>query len=264
MTDSNAPVPSQPSSKHKRPWTILGRLSKAVREQNWFAVVLELTIVVFGVVIGFQVTAWGQTRADRAEEQDLLQGLRIEFTEVAADLEKQVEKHQRVEQAVAETIDIIANARQDGAPKTSVADTTLAWALIPTTTQFSQGVLDGMLATGRLQLIRDRVLRTALSEWEGVMADVTEDEVTAREMVVFQLEPLLWRLMDARSMREYELLLGTLSPSKLAAKSEITVDTELIGALSSRLYWQRHVIREFTGPQAEAVRILDLLDQSLE
>lgn len=79
---------------------ILDRLTQAVREQNWFAVVLEVCIVVLGVVLGFQVTAWGDERAMRE-------------------------------------------------------------------------------------------LRTALSEWEGVLADVTEDEVQSRDIVVFQLEPLL-------------------------------------------------------------------------
>lgn len=52
-----------------RAHTILGRLGHGVREQNGFAVGLELVIVVVGVVIGFEVTAWGQTRADSAKAQ---------------------------------------------------------------------------------------------------------------------------------------------------------------------------------------------------
>jgi hypothetical protein len=36
---------------------ILARLSKAIREQNWFAVVLEFVIVIAGVVTGFQIMA---------------------------------------------------------------------------------------------------------------------------------------------------------------------------------------------------------------
>lgn len=41
---------------------ILQNLSKAVREQNWFAVVLEFVIVIAGVVIGFQINAWNERR----------------------------------------------------------------------------------------------------------------------------------------------------------------------------------------------------------
>ena len=74
MTDTPPPPdlvppptdPAPPTAPPKRPWTILGRLSKAVREQNWFAVVLELLIVIAGVVVGFQITVWRQDRADRA------------------------------------------------------------------------------------------------------------------------------------------------------------------------------------------------------
>ncbi|MEE2525929.1 hypothetical protein V0U79_06090 [Hyphobacterium sp. HN65] len=47
---------------------ILARLSKAFREQNWFAVALEFVIVIAGVVIGFQITAWNTERSDRDRE----------------------------------------------------------------------------------------------------------------------------------------------------------------------------------------------------
>lgn len=243
---------------------ILDRLSRAFRQQNWFAVAIETLIVIVGVVVGFQITAWGNARAERAEEQELLRGLQGEFTEVLADLELQVAKHQRVERAVVATLEALAEAERSGATHATVSDTTLAWALVPTTTQFSQGVLDGMLTTGRLGLIRDADLRKALSEWEGVLADVTEDEVASRAIVTDQLEPMLWRRMDVRAARTYELLDDTLPRPAMAATSDVPVDTELIGVLTTRRYWLRHTIREFAGPQEETRRILDLVGRSLE
>lgn len=243
---------------------ILERLSRAFRQQNWFAVAIETLIVIVGVVVGFQITAWGNARAERAEEQELLRGLQGEFTEVLADLDLQVAKHRRVERAVVTTLEKLAEAERSGATRATVADTTLAWALVPTTTQFSQGVLDGLLTTGRLGLIRNSDLRKALSEWEGVLADVTEDEVASRAIVTDQLEPMLWRRMDVRALRTYELLEGTLPPAAIAATSAVPVDTELIGVLTTRRYWLRHTILEFSGPQEEARRILDLVGRSLE
>ena len=56
MTTTDDRLPEPPVVRPRRAYTILGRLTQAVREQNWFAVALELVIVVFGVVIGFQVT----------------------------------------------------------------------------------------------------------------------------------------------------------------------------------------------------------------
>ncbi|MDX1440443.1 MAG: hypothetical protein R3284_11130 [Rubricoccaceae bacterium] len=243
---------------------ILTRLRNALRRQDWFAVVLEMLIVIVGVVVGFQVTAWGNQRSERAEEQELLRGLQSEFTQVMLDLETQVGKHQRIERALASTLEALTEAERTGGSTAVVADTTIAWANIATTTQFSQGLLDGLLTTGRLGLIQDQELQSALSEWEGVLADVTEDEIASRHLVTDQFAPILWRRMDVRSFLRYGLVSGTLPPSELGSVSEIPVDNETLGVLATRLYWQQHLILEFEGPQEEAHRILGLIEQSLE
>ena len=243
---------------------ILRRITQHVREQNWTAIGIDFLIVVVGVFVGIQLGNWNAARAERAEEQDLLRGLRAEFTEVMAGLDVQVAKHRRIERAVATILEGLAEAERSGASFGSVADTALAWALVPTTTQFSQGVLNGMLTTGRLGLIRERELRTALSEWAGVLADVTEDEIASRDIVMHQLEPSLWRQTDVRPFRRYALLTGELSLSEATTTSDVPVDAELIGVLATRRFWLQHLIREFEEPQAEAQRILGLIDRALE
>ncbi|MBT8141669.1 MAG: hypothetical protein KJO88_04850 [Gammaproteobacteria bacterium] len=44
---------------------LLRRITKHVKDQNWFAVALDFIIVVFGVFIGIQVANWNEYRADR-------------------------------------------------------------------------------------------------------------------------------------------------------------------------------------------------------
>jgi hypothetical protein len=63
---------------------ILQNLSKAVREQNYYAVALEFVIVIAGVVIGFQVNAWAEGRSDRAAEQAIILQLRDDFAGLRA------------------------------------------------------------------------------------------------------------------------------------------------------------------------------------
>ena len=58
---------------------ILQNITKAIREQNWFAVVLEFVIVIAGVVIGFQITGWAGELDDRETEAR-------HITEIADDL----------------------------------------------------------------------------------------------------------------------------------------------------------------------------------
>lgn len=56
---------------------ILARLTRAIREQNWFAVGIEFLIVILGVIIGFQVTAWNAQREAHARA-DILTARLIE------------------------------------------------------------------------------------------------------------------------------------------------------------------------------------------
>lgn len=51
---------------------ILRRLARAIREQNWFSVVLEVVIVVVGIFIGLQVDEWNQRRLERESDQRAL------------------------------------------------------------------------------------------------------------------------------------------------------------------------------------------------
>jgi len=57
---------------------ILARISRAIREQSWFAVALEFIIVISGVVVGFQVSEWAANARERAEDERALARLRLE------------------------------------------------------------------------------------------------------------------------------------------------------------------------------------------
>jgi len=61
---------------------ILQRISTAIRQQNWFAVALEFVIVIAGVVIGFQVTAWNGARVNQEREAQFIERLRDDFVDI--------------------------------------------------------------------------------------------------------------------------------------------------------------------------------------
>ena len=60
---------------------ILQRISKALRKQDWFTVVIETLIVVFGVFIGLQVNNWNDGRAFAQLERDYLVQLKDEVAQ---------------------------------------------------------------------------------------------------------------------------------------------------------------------------------------
>ncbi len=54
---------------------LLRSVTKHVKAQNWFAVVLDLVIVIIGVFIGIQVSNWNEQRAGEEKAQVLIQRL---------------------------------------------------------------------------------------------------------------------------------------------------------------------------------------------
>ena len=64
---------------------ILRRITKHVRDQNWFAVGLDFLIVVLGILLAFQITQWSAERQQRIAEGRYL-------TELARDLQADVDE----------------------------------------------------------------------------------------------------------------------------------------------------------------------------
>lgn len=59
---------------------LLRRLSKHVKDQNWFAVGIDFAIVVIGVFIGLQVATWNDTQSTKSELRASLERLDKEVT----------------------------------------------------------------------------------------------------------------------------------------------------------------------------------------
>lgn len=63
---------------------IIRRLTKAMTEQNWFVVFIEILVVVIGTFIGLQVDGWNDSRKDRLREHRFLERI---YDELAIDIE---------------------------------------------------------------------------------------------------------------------------------------------------------------------------------
>lgn len=61
---------------------ILRSITKHVRDQNWFAVLLEILIVVVGVFIGLQVQQWADEQARLKQEATYMQRLHNEVVDL--------------------------------------------------------------------------------------------------------------------------------------------------------------------------------------
>ncbi len=96
---------------------ILRRLTKHVKTQNWFAVGLDFLIVVFGILIAFQITNWNDTRGDRHREEQILR-------DVATDLRADIFEYSRTLSYALDKISAVNHILEqaDRLPTPSLAD----------------------------------------------------------------------------------------------------------------------------------------------
>ncbi len=140
---------------------ILRRLSRAVREQNWFAVALEFVLVISGVVIGFQVTAWNEGRQDRVDEASFLIELHEDVVlaeSLSARLrERRLDRLTHIRSAV-ETIFGRTDRDELTDPECSAVSSMHYFNInVPDLTAFAE-----LADAGRIDILRDEPLRRAL------------------------------------------------------------------------------------------------------
>ena len=73
---------------------LLRRITKHVKDQNWFAVGIDFCIVVIGVFIGIQVANWNASQLERQEEAAIVARLQSDFERIQEDAERSLAFHQ--------------------------------------------------------------------------------------------------------------------------------------------------------------------------
>ena len=143
---------------------ILSRITKAVREQNWFAVAIEFVIVIAGVVIGFQISAWASERQAEAARAATLDRLHDESEQAVAYHQGFVEMHQRFNAERTEAIErLIANDWAD-ADVEAMTEGITSIGILPASNP-PRTVYDELVSTGQFAEIGSPELRNAISNY---------------------------------------------------------------------------------------------------
>ena len=140
---------------------ILRRLADAIREQNWFTVIVEILIVVVGIFIGLQVDDWNERRKDRLDERFYLERLHD-------DVQLAISLSDRVRDRRIGTIDNLASAADvvfERSSRSSLSDEECE--AIGVARFFNIVVSDlpavtELVSAGRLDIIQDTDLRLAI------------------------------------------------------------------------------------------------------
>ncbi|WP_304074935.1 hypothetical protein [Maricaulis maris] len=207
---------------------ILARITKALRDQNWLAVALEFIIVIAGVVVGFQVSAWNEARQERGLEQAYLERLLTEFEVISDELD---DAGGDLDDAREQAERFLA-AFDAGDRETMARDTFALLAITRVSeVQIQSAALHELISSGRLGLIRNEALRAELANLPLVEADAhgVIDQIKDQQVgIVATLRPHLRVMMDGLGVDSVNL-----------ADSFTPDDIELANNLAFAIYLNR-------------------------
>ncbi|MEE2525925.1 hypothetical protein V0U79_06070 [Hyphobacterium sp. HN65] len=147
---------------------ILARLSHAFRTQNWFAVAVEFLIVIAGVVIGFQIQGWNETRQGQARVAQALERLQQETEQNISGLRARNESNEErlAEQALMVRVAMSGELAPEDAETFERAVAQLMYFSAP---PIQEGSYRALEQSGDLTLIDNQELISALNYYQGAV-----------------------------------------------------------------------------------------------
>lgn len=140
---------------------ILRRMAEAVREQNWFTVIIEVVVVVLGVFIGIQVDDWNSQRQTRAEEKRLASQLLDELTTAIATKETWIAETEVQWHMLKDAIKVVQS--KDLTAQLTDEQCGASWSShIIFFGNSALATLDELLLNGGIRALKDAELRSAL------------------------------------------------------------------------------------------------------
>ncbi len=178
--------------------SILQRLSRHLNEQNWFAVGLEILIVVISIFLGFQVTAGYEARKNLRTESVYLEELLEDF-KANRTLEEKVLL--RLESILPQIQGLMEQSALEQ-PTWSVDQLNAAFSNLWQMPTFysTDRTYDNILGSGDLKLIRDRKLKQEISEYYSSLELVEIVQNTHELQLVQILIPYAIANMDFQAV----------------------------------------------------------------
>jgi hypothetical protein len=138
----------------------------------------EILLVMIGILLALQVNTWNENRKLNTQEFKLLESLQREFMFNKEELDRSIKKAQIIQKRCETILKNTGNREMKLSEYES--DSLINYGLLNIITfDASNGILSDMINSGKIQLIKNEKLKNYLSNWNGFLNDVKEDETWA-------------------------------------------------------------------------------------
>ena len=190
----------------------------------WKRIGVEAAAIVCSILLAFAIDAWGSARQSSIEEQELLSQLRVEFLTNSALLEDRRSRHLQVLAALRNLLAATGPAVENESISVTEIKRDLYVTLGWWTYDPQSGVLDSIIQSGKIGIIKSGKLRTSLASWPALFRDLAEDEAFIASYSLEFVFPLY----------QQETVLRDLGPLSETGSSQFSWDVSAI--LASRQF----------------------------
>ncbi|MEM8633707.1 MAG: hypothetical protein AAGF33_01900 [Pseudomonadota bacterium] len=148
---------------------LLHHITGHANGQNWFAVAVEFVILIIGVFLGIQVANWNDARQDLFLSEEYLYRLHNELTVISASTQRAAEERQSTSERLNELRDYFDTPTEafEFSPEHCAA---IARSHIYAGEIAMPPSIDELMSTGRILLIEDENVRTAIGEFAQMIS----------------------------------------------------------------------------------------------
>ena len=222
----------------------------------------EIVLVVIGILIALQINNWNENRKINKEELQLIESLHKEFTYNKNELERSIKRAQLIQKRC-ETILNNTGNREMKLSKIE-SDSLINWGLTSIITYDpSNGILENIISSGKIQIIKNEKLKNLLSSWNGFLNDVKEDEtwaVNERNQFIF---PFLYKNSNYISITNGGKQNSQIASGFDADYKEVYKLLEFENLVNSQRIWNRKNERNYKNLKRSIDEIIALCQQEI-
>lgn len=246
---------------------ILQKMASAIRRQDWFQVAIEVLIVIVGIYLGLQVQEWGNSRAERQEEQAYLFNLKGDLKTSIELANVDLELSHRTVRSLTYILDIVSEPQEKILQ--DKVDEAVFYGLYNILQMGVQlNTLDEMISSGKLTLLRDNQLRNSLVGLSRKIEAIRYEERNIYDVVLTHMDTLMVEEYTAMNYVRFENTINNdyidkkyLAPVAADGLIPLLSNKKIINAISYRLAMQAYKIDLLENLISDYQEILRMIKQ---
>ena len=172
---------------------------KGNEEIPWKRISIEAAAIVGSILLAFAIDAWWEERHERIDETEQLARLHVEFLKNIERIDERVWESEILDACI-EVFDLIEAAQRREVAEIEVLESTMRRVLTAPTFDADTPILNGLIRSGRLEIVEDERILAPLATWERLLRDYTSFAERARRSLDLHLLPAISLRGDVGSL----------------------------------------------------------------